>query len=155
MSKSRNLELVLCHMCKKWDELDGHELTGSLNISIFGTVPTLFPAFNVSPVHGLASTMFSFFLSRTEPMLSHPFVGPDEDVGGDSLSASEKMAIFAFFGREFVAVDAVCCDSCGLSLRRVGANGSILAASAARTFGNAGDDGSSAPAGRASHRCLN
>lgn len=88
------------------------ELTGSLKTSIFATVPTRFPAFKVSPAHGRASIVFSFFLSFIESILSHPLV-TDEAGGGAAASVSEKIAIFCFLGLAalFVGVnlDCGCC----------------------------------------------
>lgn len=127
------------------------KLTESLKISIFDTVPARLPAFNVSPAHERASIVFSFFLSFIEPMLSHPLV-VEATEGGAAASESENMAIFCFldFAGPVADVDLACC--CGSS-RGAGANGSTLAARAARTRGKAGDDGSSSVAGRASSLC--
>ena len=76
-------------------------------------------------------------------MLSHPFCWSlTAGWVADAEPASEKMAIFGFFGLEACepVVRAACaCEVCGSSADKE--NGSILEASAGRTAGNAGEEG--------------
>jgi hypothetical protein len=78
------------------------ELTSSLKIIIFCTPLFVFPTFRVSPAHGRASGLFSFFRSANVPMLSQPVeVPPGLALAGSP--SSEKMAILAFPDFGFVA----------------------------------------------------
>ena len=121
-------------------------LTSSLKIGIFWVGPDFFPAFKVSPVHGFASTVFSFLRSFIDPILSHPLVArpPRAGCSAAAESPSENIAIFGLPDLVFRGAAsaggcwACCCSLAGLDEEE---NGSVLAASAGRTLGNAGEVG--------------